>query len=609
MYKQIFIVETKAQINYIRKANFDKDTLYVAMTPVLYKSLNESGYTVLTYRDILPFDYEIKLSKYRYKILDNIGIKLNNIELFETISAKHSYKFFINFLVNYIVMLLMIIEHIKDKYPNSTIITNEYSSQSNSSFFTYSNIGISTFIENEEHFCSSILDNSSIKRETNIDIKSRKSESRIINYINKLIAKKFVNKRTIVTPTMDRKIPDYLNYIINKNTKYIYIRMSNKESIKEILYSLKNYLYTLLKKKFLINGFEYDSIISISGKFDTTKIDNLINKFYNDNAKFLIYNDINFYEAIKDKIDNIIIYCTYLDSIYKESYNIVKYLNKSILLSHASNNFQEVIAESYNNFDNESYNIAHCTLLYPSLSEDLYKEHVEFDVSYFIDETPYKNLVIQSPLTMNSISNVYSKSIIKSKPIMWGSCFDNFNKKIEKEVTTILFADSSNIRGSIRPLHFMDIFDYLQVINDLAKSVNSIDNCRLLIKIRESEDLSNEVIEELIKDYDNCELIIDKSLTYCLEESDIIVGLSSTTIEEALLVDIPVLLYDIRGYNKHIDQAQDITSKNSKICEYLLYLNNPTLLTDTLKSMISTDYTKIKNRYTYSDIKIFNIDG
>ena len=112
---------------------------------------------------------------------------------------------------------------------------------------------------------------------------------------------------------------------------------------------------------------------------------------------------------------------------------------------------------------------------------------------------------------------------------------------------------------------------------------------------------------ETYKNFKNVNIVSDKSLTFYLQKSDIVISRGSTSVEESLLENIPVLLYDRTNQNKFIDAAQDISNYKFEINNYILYLTQKEFLSNTIKEMLKFDYSTILNNYTYNDKKIFNI--
>jgi hypothetical protein len=609
MDKKLFIVETNEQAQFILQNHLNKENyLYIAITPIVMVELKKSNFRVISYNDILPDKYELVLSRERYKILEVIDINCKLTSIFATKTAQHTYKYFLNFIINYNILLIMIINGLKQEFKDYKLcnILTSREFKGNSKTFSFLNMNIDTFITSTDTFVDKILANKLLNKDYS-SLKERKNESKVINFFNTLIVKFFSKSKLILTPTIDRKIPQYLNYIRQNNYKYLYIRMSNKEPLKEILYSLSNLMKVCLGKSFNINGFKYDGIITVSGFINKRNISNIQNAISLKKEAFE-YDNINFYDAVNDKINNIIIFCNYLDNLYEQTKLVLKNIKKSTLISHASNNFQELVGEIYEKSSNESFMIPHATLLYPDHNIDLFREHVEFDVNYFLDETPYKNIVIQSPLTMEGVKKYkIQKRFFKSQPIVWGTSFDNFDKKESNKDKVILYADTSNTRSSLRPIHFVNIFEYIETMIDLAECIEKMDNVKLIIKIRENEDLTLSCLKFFLSKFKKTCAVFDKSFSYYLQEADIIVSRSSTTIEEALLEDVPVLLYDTSNNNKHIQKAQSIRSDDYIIKNYILYLQDKKYLYSTIIKMLNFNYDIVRNDNTYKDEEIFKI--
>ena len=93
--------------------------------------------------------------------------------------------------------------------------------------------------------------------------------------------------------------------------------------------------------------------------------------------------------------------------------------------------------------------------------------------------------------------------------------------------------------------------EYIKNINDTIKAVKAIPNLYLAVRYRPSKDLSIDEFKKLLI-LDKCyEVYSQGAFEDYLLASDLLLSYSSTTIEEALNNNIPVLQYDPEGKYEH----------------------------------------------------------
>jgi hypothetical protein len=102
--------------------------------------------------------------------------------------------------------------------------------------------------------------------------------------------------------------------------------------------------------------------------------------------------------------------------------------------------------------------------------------------------------------------------------------------------------------------HIYETFnEYIQSIKELAETVEDIPETHLIVKFRPSECISIENIKTLVPFSDKVTLSVDEPFLDVLGFTDLLVSFTSTTIEEALMNRVPVLLYGARGRNHYLD--------------------------------------------------------
>ena len=145
--------------------------------------------------------------------------------------------------------------------------------------------------------------------------------------------------------------------------------------------------------------------------------------------------------------------------------------------------------------------------------------------------------------------------------------------------TIIIQAGTPKPRSAIRPWVYETIDEYISNINDLIRAVEQIPGMYLVVRFRASSALTSVNFKQLLIKAECYGVYEDGSFEEYLLASDLLVSYSSTTIEEALQNQIPVLQYDPDDKYCHIPAQsikRDDTIKVSPVyytgdCEDLVY--------------------------------------
>jgi len=128
----------------------------------------------------------------------------------------------------------------------------------------------------------------------------------------------------------------------------------------------------------------------------------------------------------------------------------------------------------------------------------------------------------------------------------------------------IMHAGTPKSDRSMRPWVYETNDEYVRNIKDLIKAVDQLENVYLVIRFRPSEGLDKDTLLQLTRNSEHCGVYSDGDFSDYLSISDMLVSYSSTTIEEALQNNVPVLQYDHDDKYMHI-KAPTVDHKNFKI--------------------------------------------
>lgn len=185
-----------------------------------------------------------------------------------------------------------------------------------------------------------------------------------------------------------------------------------------------------------------------------------------------------------------------------------------------------------------------------------------------------------------------NNSEIKTGPLIFASV--NYKDKalykkhlgISSDSTVVTHAVTTKSRHSER-FYFLETLDeFLSGLADVIGAVNRLDNVKLIVRIHPGFYLSDEEIKAFLPKSDKYIIHREGPFSQVLGATDMLISYSSTTIDEALINRIPVLLYDKwRRYN-HFATGIFESNESTNIFP-VCYVNDNAKLTDALQYIIS----------------------
>ena len=215
--------------------------------------------------------------------------------------------------------------------------------------------------------------------------------------------------------------------------------------------------------------------------------------------------------------------------------------------------------------------------------KNIYANNEHDDLAYNILLSEYEYLAVQSPLAreMVDIKNTGQK-VINIHPIIWGRKIDKIN--LNKSYLRLTHAGTLKYRHQRRFI-YESSDEYVSALIDICNIVNLLPNIRLVIKTRPQDyELSLQTLRSLLSPLpDNVEIETEKPFDEVLQYTDLLISFSSTTIEEALVNRIPVLLYGGNGRYSHI--PVDPFKENTPIERPVTFIKNKYLLGSYFKNL------------------------
>jgi hypothetical protein len=310
-----------------------------------------------------------------------------------------------------------------------------------------------------------------------------------------------------------------------------------------------------------------------------------------------------------------------IDKTYGHSYHLNRYLEKwkpVLVLSPYSRLFSAVLGELSCLRNIPSMMIPHGTFT-PAYDEYSKKEWNENALG--IINTPYKYVAVQTPLAEKYLSGVSlnSKPVITG-PLLFGRQIKRLNdvvflrrKYASDADVIILHAGTPKHRSGSRLLNYETIDEYVDGMVSLVNAVSKLNRVHLILRYRQIDGLSSETLKGLLPESDSYSIASEGAFSDYLSITNLLVSFSSTTIEEALQNNIPVLLFNKYNRYQHI-KGVELSSGSSGLlpaavynvnCEDDLLFAIQWILANHLSKKINSE--KLFNEYKYPDSKIIKL--
>ena len=423
-------------------------------------------------------------------------------------------------------------------------------------------------------------------------------------------------KKLIIAPAIVLQVDKVLNDLkreFSNNYSFAVIGFSYKATFRNICGLFTNnrpdYGYLPCHKNKNING---DSVfVEKKNKF-SEKLFKTINGWK--------YRKVNLGSWLKQKY-KYSLESEIIDKTYGHSYNLNKYLDKwepVFVLSPESRLFTAVLGELCGLKNIPSMMIPHgsFTPVYNEYSKMEWEEN-----ALGIINTKYKYVAVQTPLAEKFLSdiNCESKPVITG-PLLFGRKIDKTTGVLElgrryasEEDYIILHAGTPKHRACCRLLNYETIDEYVDGMISLINAVSKLKNVHLIIRYRNIDGFDHNKLKEILPRSDSYSIASDGIFSDYLLISDLLVSYSSTTMEEALQNNIPVLLFNKYNRYQHI-RGTELSLRGKGFTPSALYnVNYEDDLLFAIKWIISNhlskkiDPGKLFSKYKYTDSEIINL--
>ncbi len=383
-----------------------------------------------------------------------------------------------------------------------------------------------------------------------------------ISIVNNYILSKIKKKYKIIFISGHSNGLTNINYKILNEHKNVYaVRFSDTTNFRFLLLIRNIYNIYFTSKK--------NISLPILWEGNKSNFKNIIEK------KFLEFGDKYIINSSKDISNTIADYLNFTQNSFLYIENIIKKFNPSFLIADQLRWFTSTnLGYAFNKNKIKVFLISHGSHVLPT---DKYsKIAMESHSRGMLFSQFASDIVLQSPLALNLYNTLNKKFIIyKSQPILWGinkikNTFSNKNNK--NNINIILYANTFKKVG-LRPYIYNTSSEYVYSINQIIRAIKDIPNTLLVIRHRDMLECSKKSLEKLLIKSNKYIIKTDGSFIDDLENCDLLISNSSTTIEEAIINYKPVALYSSHSF-KFIDSGKSKPSSNQRYPVYNLEKNN-----------------------------------
>ena len=181
-----------------------------------------------------------------------------------------------------------------------------------------------------------------------------------------------------------------------------------------------------------------------------------------------------------------------------------------------------------------------------------------------------------------------------------------FNKPLKfknENKITILYA--SSVKDGTKRYLYETADELLESFQDIIEIISTCNNINLIIKFRDTESFTHKSLNVLLDKLPNNVSIETKgNFGYLLASSHLLISFSSTTIEEALINDVPVLLYGGKGRYSHIPTKPFELGINHSILNPVTFVNSKKSLNEYIKKLDNTYNKYIKHNFNFDNYRL-----
>ena len=338
-----------------------------------------------------------------------------------------------------------------------------------------------------------------------------------------------------------------------------------------------------------------------------TGLKNSFDAFMNRWGEEFVYENCSVKEAFYRKVSGDL--CGHLAELYRTftgQMKFLEYLKPKLSISPVSTGAYQTMAQCGKLLGIPSLVIPQKGLVAPKTApaqiEQSYigKAQVTEDFDYAAAQSPmvydylkwagYKGTIIQ---TGNLIFSKVDRSKRKEKREL-------FLPGIGEDKKIIVYAPSMKSRKSRRFYVLETLDELLSSIADVAAAVSGIEDAHLVVRIHPAEPVKRSEIETLIDLPSNVSVSDKGTFEDILTAAHLLISFSSTSIQEALLNRVPVVLYDKWKRYNHLEapRVEDSIPRNLSAA---YYIDEPGFLSSSLRWILDNHTGKETREELFKD--------
>ena len=593
------------------------DFVIIALQPRLQAYLTNTG---IQYQNTLPYfnnESHKKIIIESEKIMTYIR---SHFDFVDRNDLKHCYETefssHIRLYLNHIQKMLEILENIYLNTLNVEIFASV-------SHFR----AASLMISDSERYVGDLAERFAKKRGlqfTNIndnvtqDERDQTSKERLPRFEN-LFTKLFLfllrKKRVIFVPVGGRLFKELLAQLFQKDKGMVFLAIAHSRGFwQSAIYNIHSFLRSIIDLKFCPYYLISTDCFYHANNDEQSELMRSIDAILgHQNAEIFKYNGIVYHDLIRDKANRAL--KSHMSKMVSQSHNLkylFSYFRKRMIMSFSGLGVMGAAGELSRKMGMNSLFISHGAHPVPV---DSYHEIELFNLCRGFMLGDYTHVALSTPVQedhLHYFKNKYpwvNNTELRTGPLI----FTNINGThkasskcklgISPDDVVLTHAITQKYRNSERYYFIETLDESFSSMAELVRTVDKIDNVKLIFRIHPGFHMSNSEISALLPKSNRYMINRDGPFSEILAATDILISYSSTVIDEALINKVPVLFYDKwNRYNHFRVQAYD--NPQSSVVLPACYLNDDSKLFETVCLMINevrvTQKKDIRvNKYCY----------
>ncbi|OGS72402.1 MAG: hypothetical protein A3F91_02005 [Flavobacteria bacterium RIFCSPLOWO2_12_FULL_35_11] len=615
-----FIDEFEAFKTFLHKNNFNiDDFIIVALEPRLQAYLKKQG---IRYRNALPY---FNNESHRKIIIETEKIMNYIHEHFTFIDGnglrncyKTEFSHYIRLFLNHLFKILEILENIYKENKTCEIYA-----------YVKRNFTSSHMIANNERYTGILAETYAKNRnlnfinfnENDIPYELPKATRRRLVKIENLVTILSIylqrKKKVIFIPGLGYGFGKLTTLLSLRDREITFLGIDYTEKLSKlicfnILSFLKAILWRNSRRYYVLNpAFIHKTV----DKVEHTKLMECITSIGNSSDKSLYeYNGVSYHDLLKKKIETGL--KGYMSVMLAQAHNL-KYLfekfNKKMVMSSYALGIMSVAGELAKKMKMISLFISHGVTPPPV---DLYHEIELLNLCKGFMLSDYTHVALSTPVQEDNLHFFKKKyswvenEELRTGPLIFadltGMKKSSYKTKLGLSPDDIVATHATVTKGRQgERYHFVETLDeYFSSLSDIINVVDKSKNLKLIIRIHPGFHLSNVEINALLPTSDRFIIQREGQFSEVLAATDFLISYSSTTIDEALINRIPVLLYDKWNRYNHYKTDAFESEESLAFCP-VCYVNDTNNLENAIEYMIKKSMNMKVNvdldRYRYTE--------